>query len=274
MNNEEIEKAETKDQAVGVGSALAKGTLMATAATSGAVVGGVSGALVGVAGSLAAELLSVVIPNFKQQRYDKFVGEIEDRVTSLEGEAKERAESRSHSPEFADLFEDGARQAVRALSDERIEHIVNILENSLTDEEMNHAQRKRLLELLGQINDVELLLLQGEALYPDESRQFWQKHQDIVPQPAVLSSPQEVVDKSIAYNSYKEHLDDLGLLKRRYIKPFGSQKEVEFDFANGKVKASGSEATGLGRMLLHEIGLREPLRQGRNRDGTLRSERK
>ena len=260
MNNEELEKTDLKHQAVGVGSALAKGTLMATAAASGAVVGGVPGAIVGAAGGLAAELLSVVIPNFKQQRYDKFVDGMEDRITSLEGEAKERAESRSHSPEFADLFEDGARQAVRALSDERIAHIVQVLENSLTDEELEHARRKRILELLGQINDVELLILQGEALFGGEGREFWSKHQSIFPEPATLRASQKVVDRSITFDAYQEHLDDIGLLKRSYRKPFAN-KEVEFDFDTGQIKSSGYEITAVGQMLLHEIGLKDPLRR-------------
>jgi len=262
----EDKSAELKDQAAGVSSALVKTGILTSGSVSAAIASnspGVAAALmIGAGAVLASELVSVVIPNFKQKRFDKFAADLQGRVDALEEDARERAESRAASPEFADLFEDGARQAVRALSDERIEHIVNVLENSLTSEEMEHARRKRLLELLGQVNDVELLLLQGRALHYPEDREFWQKHRHLRPEPLHFGVSQEKIDNSIIFDSYEQHMEELGLLKRRYQKPSG-KASVEFDFSTGQIKSSGYDITGIGRLLLHEIGLKEPMREQR-----------
>jgi hypothetical protein len=226
-------------------------------AAAGMVAGGPLAAL---GAGLAAELVSVVVPNYKQERYEKWVYELERRVEALEGEQRERAQQRVSSPEFADLFEDATRQAVRSLSEDRIKQLSNLLLSGLTDMEMDHARRKRLLDLFSQINDVEVLLLQGLALYPGDSHEFWEQHPELFPEPFYFGSSQETVDKGIVFESYRRHLTDLWLLKSRYQKPM-SNKPVEFDFNTGSIKSSGHEVTGLGRLLLHEIGLREPMRQ-------------
>ena len=252
-------KAELKDKGTGIVVAAAKAAMV----TAGVVAGG---PLAAWGAGLAAELVSVVVPQFKQERYDKWVDELEGRVAALEGAAAQRAQERVHSPEFADLFEDATRQAVRALSDERSQQLATLLVNSLTDEQMEHARRKRLLELLGQINDVEVLLLQGEALFPGDSHEFYEQHPELFPEPAYFGSSQEEVDRNIVHDSFRRHLADLGLLTPHFQKPM-SNKPVEFNFKTGQIKASGYDITGLGRLLLHESGLREPLRQGYGRDG-------
>ena len=51
------------------------------------------------------------------------------------------------SDEFADIFDDVIYQAVRAISDERLEYLASILEKSLTEEQIKHLQIKRLLSI-------------------------------------------------------------------------------------------------------------------------------
>ena len=50
-------------------------------------------------------------------------------------------------------------QAVRGLSDERLEYLASILEKSLTDKQIKHFKIKRLLSILKEINDIEIILL-------------------------------------------------------------------------------------------------------------------
>ncbi len=252
-------KDEAKDKGSGVVVAAVKTGMVAV----GMVAGGPLGAL---GAGLAAELVSVVVPNYKQERYSKWVNELESRVAALEGSTRKRAQERVHTPEFADLFEDATRQAVRSLSDERIYQLTTLLVNGLTNEEIEHARRKRLLDLFGQLNDAEVLILQGEALYPGDSHEFWDQHPELFPEPAFLGSSQETVDKSILFSSFRQHLEDLNLLKPSFQKPTGG-KPAELDFNTGRIKASGYNITGLGRLLLHEIGLREPMRESRGRAG-------
>lgn len=247
-----MDKEEAKTKGAGVVAAAVKTGMVAAGIVAG-------GPLAMLGAGLAAELVSVVVPNYKQERYEKWVGILESRVEALEGKQRELAHQRVRSPEFADLFEDATRQAVRSLSDDRIKQLSNLLLNGLTDSEMEHARRKRLLELLNQINDVEVLILQGETLYPGESDEFWNQHPELFPKPAYLDSPQEDVDKRIVFQSFKRHLADLGLLKPHFVKPSGN-RPIEYDYKTGLLKSSGTDVTGLGHLFLQEIGLREAIR--------------
>ena len=58
---------------------------------------------------------------------------------------KELLEQKMRTEEFVDLFEDGAFQAARSLTDERKEHIAALLKNSLSSEDLDHVQEKQLL---------------------------------------------------------------------------------------------------------------------------------
>ena len=61
---------------------------------------------------------------------------------------------------FIDLFEDGVFQSIKALSNERHEYIASILKNSLSQEEINYLQQKKLLNILSQLNDAEIIHFQ------------------------------------------------------------------------------------------------------------------
>lgn len=277
----EENKTDLKDKGTGIVVAAAK---------AGIVMGGMvaGGPLAAFGAGLAAEMISIVVPQYKQERYEKWVNEIERRVQVLEGVERERAEEREHSPEFADLFENATRQAIHALSEERRQQLATLLVNSLCEDEVNYLRRKRLLEIFGQVNDAELLLLQSSVLSNQESLEFWKQHPQLRPPLAHISATQsgihywkrnsvsvpsdhskasqEDVDKSIVFESFQHHLADLGLLKPRYKKPARGEA-VELDFSTGQIKSSGYETTDLGRLLLHEVGLHEPMRR-RHRQNT------
>lgn len=99
------------------------------------------------AGSILAKIVGAILQNPRLREPDR------DLL-----ERKMRAE------EFVDLFEDGAFQAARALTDEREEHIAALLENSLSSSDLGHLQEKQLLSLLGQLDDAELIILKHFGL--------------------------------------------------------------------------------------------------------------
>ncbi len=87
-------------------------------------------------GPIVAELFRNVIPNQRHDRIADFLRILDDKLSSLE---EDFLREKMRTEEFVDLFEDGAYQAARALTDERKERIAALLKNSLTDEDLTQA---------------------------------------------------------------------------------------------------------------------------------------
>ncbi|MDD2732340.1 MAG: hypothetical protein PHF56_00240 [Desulfuromonadaceae bacterium] len=203
-------------------------------------------------GPLAAEIVGSIIPNQRIDRIESLLRLLEAKIAD---EQKAKIQERITEPESVDLIEDGFIQASRALSEERKEYIASLLKNSLTDEALKHIEYKRLLSILGELNDLEVLLLKSHCLYQGDSEfnEFWEKHEEALTPPiAHLGSSREEVDRNTVYNTHKAHLTSLGLLNLRFSKPKKGELP-EFDEKTGMIKASGYEITSLGRLLLRSI---------------------
>ncbi len=201
-------------------------------------------------GPLVAEIIGNLIPN---QRIDRIASLLKTLKSKIDEAEKAKVEKRILEEKSIDLMEDGFMQAARALSEERIEHIASLLKNSLTDEDLEHSAYKRLLYLLGELNDIEVLILKSYSIIGEERMAFWAKHQDTLATPAVHSGvSQEQVDKGAIYETYKTNLTRLGLLRIRFKK--NKKGELpEFDENTGMVKAQGYDITHLGRLLVRSI---------------------
>jgi len=203
-------------------------------------------------GPLAAEIIGNLIPN---QRIDRIESLLKILESKFNEEDKQRIKEKFIDPSSVDLIEDGFVQATRALSEERKEYIASLLKNSLTDKELKYIEYKRLLSILSELNDLEVLILKSFTLLHGEEGgdEFWGKHEQALDEPiAYLGEPQEKWDKLEIYKTHKEHLVRLGLLKMRFKKT--SKGEIpEFDENTGMVKAQGYDITPLGELLLRSI---------------------
>ena len=130
-------------------------------------------------GSLFSEIITNVIPNQRMERVVLFVEILNEKLKYLE---KDVVEQKTKTEEFTDLLQDGIQQASRALTEDRLEYIALLLKNSLTDEELEHLEKKKLLSLLNQLNDTEIIWLKKYSMDKwDES--FFEKHQHIFEPP-------------------------------------------------------------------------------------------
>ena len=203
-------------------------------------------------GPLAAEIVGAVIPNQRIDRIELLLKLLESKIQE---EDRLKVKERIISPESVDLIEDGFIQASRALSEDRKEYIASLLKNSLTDDELKHIEYKRLLSILGELNDLEILILKSKALHrgQPEFEEFWGAHEGALTPPlAHMESTQEEIDKNTIYQTHKMHLVNLGLLKPRFKKPKRGELP-EFDDKTGMIKAQSYEITALGRLLLRSI---------------------
>lgn len=199
-------------------------------------------------GPVVSEVIGEVIPNQRVDRIADMLGRLDQRVRNLEGVD---VDSRIRTEEYVDLLEDGISQASRAFSEERREEIAAVLEHSLTDDELEHIQKKTLLSLLGELNDAEVLILKSYGFRSQaERREFYEKHGEVIQAPPVsLGSSQEEIDRGAIHGAFRSKLISLGLLRENFREPRGSDS-VEMDFKTGRVKASGYKLTNLGRLLL------------------------
>jgi hypothetical protein len=206
-------------------------------------------------GSLLAEVAGTVIPNQRIDRVVKFARTLEDRIAEMD---RDFVRAQITNENFTDLLEEGIRQAARSLSDERRQYLSSVIAKGLSSDDIEFFESKHLLRILGEINDVEVIILRS-YLVPTigGDDEFREKHKDIIMQkPAYIGAPQEILDKAALHTSYKEHLVSLGLLDRRYETDIRT-KEPRFDNFTGGLKVSGYQITPLGRLLLRHIGLSE-----------------
>ena len=155
----------------------------------------------------------------------------------IDPEEKSKVEARMLEEKSIDLMEDGFLQAARALSEERTEYIASLLKNSLTDEDLEQNAYKRLLFLLGEINDIEVIILKAYSLYGAEQQNFWEKHREVlIGEPLRFPTSQEKVDQDAIYKTYRSNLVRFDLLEVKSEQPSQSY-----------------EITSLGRLLLKSI---------------------
>jgi len=219
-----------------------------------ATVADVTFGAIPVIGPIVAKIAGELIPHQRVDRIGRLVEVLWSQVRDMHSD-QERLKTAFNRVGFVDLLEDGFHQAARALSDERLAYIASLLKEGLTGERMEDVEIKKLLYLLNEINDVEVIVLRSysEFASQDEANEFRLKHQQALSSPkAVLSSSDEVIVKQRFYDAYRNHLVRLHLLRPKFQQPKKNQLP-EFDDKTGTLKATGFELAPLGRLLAHHI---------------------
>jgi hypothetical protein len=205
-----------------------------------------------IVGPFAVEAFNLLIPNQRLNRVEKLLKILSSKICNMsEKDVEQRFQTpefldivkqRLHTPtpEFLDIFEDCISQAFRAVSDDRLENLASVLEKSLTDEQIKYLQTKRLLSILSELNDVEVIILQSYGYMNPNTSEFRDQHKSIF-QNAVIhhSGSEEEQEENAMYINYKDHLINLGLI--------------------GPHRSGGSQLylTQLGNMLLKILGRSE-----------------
>jgi len=207
------------------------------------------------AGPLLAELVGTFIPNQRIDRLGKYVQELDKRLSNFE---RDFLKEEMGKDECIDFFEEGFRQAARALSDDRRKYIASIIKIGLSNDHISYIESKHILQILESLNDAEVIWLRfylNPTIGGDE--EFREKHKNILePVAATIGSSQDEIDKDALQSSYTDHLERLGLIRPHY-RIDRKTGMPEFDSFSGKQKVSYHDLTLLGRLLLRFIGLYE-----------------
>jgi len=191
--------------------------------------------IVGVApivGPLVAEIITATIPNQKLERIVISIRVLEDRLKYVEEDV---IRGKFKTDTFTDLLEDAFPQMARALTDERKGYIANLLANSLTDDTLNHLAQKKLLSLLNELNDAEIILLHFYAVrQADEEKAAAMLKEYPFIQEAITHKPETRTEEDLMFREYhgtlimtslimgpveKEHPSPTGYLLLKYIQP-------------------------------------------------------
>ena len=168
-------------------------------------------------GTLASEAIGHLIPNQRLDRVVQFLRELEYEVRQVDSRLV-NVEYSLRTPEGLDLLEEGLVQAARAISRERQEKLARLIGRALTEEKMKYEESKKLLNLLRELTDPEVLWLIYYSTNPTMGSQF---HKQMIEEnPDVLKpvsrekgAPQEQIDRGALQDSYKSTLLRLGLVK-------------------------------------------------------------
>jgi anion-transporting ArsA/GET3 family ATPase len=207
-------------------------------------------------GSLIAEVVGNVIPNQRVDRIVEFVRLLEERLNEV---AQQLLKSRFSDPVVVDLLEDAFTQAARATTKDRLEHIANVVANGISPDELKQAETKRMLWLLGQLTDEEIVILRGRLPLSRDDYQrdaeYQSRHSHILkPDVTHMGSGKNEFEEQALRSSYRQHLYDLGLVRHRF-RTARRDELPEFDSKTGMMKSEGSEVTRLGRIFLRYLNL-------------------
>jgi hypothetical protein len=205
------------------------------------------------AGSLLAEIAGSIIPNQRIERIVDFAAQLESRLSEVERSA---IRARLGDENFTDLMEEALRQVARSVSTDRRAYIAALIANGLTPEKVTFIESKHLLRILGETNDIEIIRLTSHLFDTFGSGEdYWAKHREVLePIRPPMSSSEFELDKATLQDSYDEHLARLGLLAARHNVDHRTNQLVVDKFT-GELEVRGYQITGLGRLLLKQLGV-------------------
>ncbi|MEE9271706.1 MAG: hypothetical protein V3U57_00285 [Robiginitomaculum sp.] len=205
--------------------------------------------IVPFAGGALGEIVGSAIPN---QRFDRTVAYIEklgQRIDALESNIQKRLQT---DPIAIDLIERGGQSAVKALTDERIDKITEIVANGLSKDETRAILQKRLLALLDDLDDLQI---QSLPLYIENlpSAKVWEmrKQRGLIPPSVEIGTSEEIVSPRLLRDLGMRHLERIGLIDK-HIKQ-DSDGNTRMFLRTGETDYT-PVLSKLGHMLLGEIG--------------------
>jgi hypothetical protein len=217
--------------------------------TGSAIFKGAIGAIP-VAGSILAEIVGQIIPEQRMERLEVYARYLNDRLDGMNVERTNML-----MPESIELFEEGAIQSAHALSDQRREHIARLVAQGMTGDEKQKIEAKRLLNLLGQLEDDQIIILASHLQKNKTDFAFRRKHATLLAEhhSHINSSNDERAINTISKLA-TDHLIMLGLLKGHFEEPKKGEMP-SFDRSTGMLKIRSYFVSPLGRVLLNRLGL-------------------
>ncbi len=197
-------------------------------------------------GGLFGEVICNNIPNQRLGRIVSFLKILSEKLKDMD---KDTLKLKIKLESYIDLFEDCIWATTRAITKERKEHIASIFKKGILDEEKEIINHKKVLYLLNQLDDIDLIVLHYYVLLKydkNSSDDFFNKYTNEL---ETFSLKADASHKEKDINQFSlnhiRHLRQLGLIQT--IKGQQTFDDVE----NSEMK--NMEANWMGVILLREI---------------------
>ncbi|OOG66731.1 hypothetical protein B0E45_26195 [Sinorhizobium sp. A49] len=126
-----------------------------------AVLRAVAGS-VPLAGAVLSELVTNLVPDQRMDRLEKYLTELARRLDEVA--QPDRLRELFDDPTNVALMEDGAYQAARAITGERIQRIVDCVAYGIAAGEVDNLLKRRVLTTLGELDDQHLAILRAHSI--------------------------------------------------------------------------------------------------------------
>ena len=199
-----------------------------------------------IVGQALAEIVTELVPNQRIERVEEYLLYLGEEITSLKIENVDAAMKR---PENVDLIEDGAYQAVRAITDTRKRYLARAVAQGIRAKEKDKLDEKRVLALIGDLDDGDLVLLDA---FSTRGIQGQEKFEKLRPEQPTSRAP-GAAERWEFYEASIARLERLSLLHKN-IQLDHETKLPELDILTGEPKGSYG-VTALGYLVLKRIGL-------------------
>jgi hypothetical protein len=207
-----------------------------------------------VIGGVVSEIIGQMIPDQRIDRLESYVTHLGEELSRI---GATDAHEKIKEPENVDLFEDGAFASARAMSDERRLRIARLVAFGVSGDELARLEAKRLLALLAQLDDGQVIILCSYLSKNKRNPEFWDAHESVLQSGRVhLRSSRGEHDTALVRELGREQLLRLGLLRENFRRPERG-KSPEFDEKTGRMKVVSRSVSPLGRLLLRRLGLAE-----------------
>ncbi len=210
--------------------------------------------LVPYAGSFLSEIVGTLIPNQRFDRICKYLETLQKRLEKLEDVTYEKEVLLKKENMF--LIEASIRSAVETNSDKKYEYYAEFVINSIKNKDKDQIQKEKMLSLLSELNDIELILLiyYSLDLRMNEENQFYNDNEEIInPEPIPIGQAIEKYYPQEFNKLYIENLERLGLIHSE-IEIDSRTKQPEYDSFTEKPKIRYRRATMIGIELARYIG--------------------
>jgi hypothetical protein len=209
--------------------------------------------MIPVAGPLLSEVVGVMLPQRRLDRLESYLQQLGETL----GDVVERLDAASRDDAFLDLLGESLFQAAGASTEKRRKYLANVVKSGLTDADIALRDKRHMLSLLGELNDLEVLILMSfQGLHEFQRHEFLDKHPE-VERPMVFEvSPPELHDRAAMHDAYVRHLVNLGLLENQHY-GVAEGEAPRLDRSTGALAVSHRSITRLGRMLLRTIRANE-----------------
>jgi hypothetical protein len=203
-----------------------------------------------IVGQALAEIVTELVPNQRAERLEKYLLYLGEEIAALK---IENVNATMKTPENIGLIEDGAYQAARALTDERKRYLARAVAQGIGVEEKHKLNEKRVLALIGDLDDGDLLLLDAFASQNTGREKFEKLRPE---QPTINNRRSGVSERWGLYQASIDRLTRLSLLKKQ-VNLDSKTKLPEFDTFTGEPKGY-HVVTALGSLVLNRVGLSDP----------------